>query len=175
MKTKLTPLILAAILAVLGINNAGAAVTAGPIGPRGPYTGATSNRLSATLTIAKPTGVVQGDVMIANFSYATNVNTIVLTNPVSPGWTAISYTNIGPGSAVSRYGAVLYRVAGATESASNSYTFTLTTNANAKVYSTAAIIAFTNVDYWEVISWGARREGHLMSRREFSPTVLWPL
>ena len=115
MKTKLTPLILAAILAVLGINNAGAAVTAGPIGPRGPYTGATSNRLSATLTIAKPTGVVQGDVMIANFSYATNVNTIVLTNPASPGWTAISYTNIGPGSAVSRYGAVLYRVAGATE------------------------------------------------------------
>ena len=151
MKTKLTLLILAAILAVPDINNASpaiATITAGPIGPRGTYTGANSNNLTATLTIAKPTGVVQGDVMIANLSEGTNVNTTILPMPTSPGWTMISFTNIGPGSAVARYGAVLYRIAGATESASNSYTFTLNTNANAiKVYCSGAITAFTNVDY----------------------------
>src|SRR5439155_27313385 len=67
------------------------------------------------LTINKPTGVVQGDLMIANFAL-NNTNSGA---PSLLGWTSIVTQNTGIRAAL------LYKVAGGSEP--TSYTFTWTT------------------------------------------------
>jgi hypothetical protein len=130
MKTKLTLTVLAAILVMLGVNNASAAITQRGIA-------STNTTTTTSLSINKPTGVVQGDVLIAVISQGGN-NT---TAPTCTGWTLIASTNLG-GTGV-RYGAVLYRIAGATESATNSYTFTLGSGTS---HAVGAINAFYGVN-----------------------------
>jgi len=58
----------------------------GQIAQRGVATSATS--ATATLTISKPSGVIAGDVLIANITQSDNDNGI-LSNASSSGWTLI--------------------------------------------------------------------------------------
>ena len=96
----------------------------------------TANTITTTLTISKPTGVIAGDVLLANIAvYGDNT-----TAPTSPGWKLLAGADLGSVGAL-RYGAVLYKVASSSENAT--YTFTLgpsTTNA------VGTIVAFTGVD-----------------------------
>src|ERR1700693_1937337 len=79
----------------------------GQIAQRGVATTATTTNTS--LVIAKPAGVVQGDVMIVDIAQGNN-NT---TNPTSAGWILVDGRSLLGGTL--RYGAVLYKVAGAAE------------------------------------------------------------
>ena len=103
------------------------------IAQRGSATNATTT--STSLTINKPSGIVAGDVMIVNIAQRGN-NTAA---PSLTGWTLIDGRSLAGGTA--RYGAVLYRVAGATEGAS--YTFTLGSGSSSAV---GDIVAFSGVD-----------------------------
>jgi hypothetical protein len=66
---------------------------------------------SASLNISKPSGVSEGDVMIVNIVQRNNGTTA----PSLAGWTPISNGVIDGGSTM---GALLYKVAGASEPAS---------------------------------------------------------
>jgi hypothetical protein len=103
------------------------------IAPRGSAT--TGTTTGTSLTIAKPTEVVAGDVMIVNIAQVGN-NSIA---PTISGWTLIAGTNLG--SITARYGAVLYRVASASEG--NNYTFTLGSGVTEAV---GDVVAFSGVD-----------------------------
>lgn len=101
---------------------------------------ATSNTTTnSTLTINKPTGVVAGDVMIVNIAQAGPSGGNVLSNPTSSGWTLITGADLAGGTR--RWGAVLYKVAGASEP--SSYTFTLDVDGNSGA---GSIVAFSGVD-----------------------------
>ena len=89
---------------------------------------------SASLNISKPSGVSEGDVMIVNIVQRNNGTTA----PSLAGWTPISNGVIDGGSTM---GALLYKVAGASEPAS--YTFALGTGANNNV---GTIASFSGVD-----------------------------
>lgn len=104
----------------------------GQIIQRGTSTTAIST--NTNLTINKPTGVVEGDVMLVNIAKENNGTT----NPSLSGWTLIAGAAIN-GSDIR--GAVLYKVAGASEPAN--YTFALGTNTNDAV---GSIVAFSGVD-----------------------------
>lgn len=106
----------------------------GQIALRGAATTSTTN--NTNITINKPTGVVAGDVMLVNIAKAGN-NTNA---PTLAGWTLISGVAIG-GGGTQRYGAVLYKVAGATEPAN--YTFALGAGTNT---GSGGIVAFSGVD-----------------------------
>jgi hypothetical protein len=94
----------------------------------------TGTTTGTSLTIAKPTEVVGGDVMIVNIVQVGNSSTA----PALSGWTLISGTNLGSSPL---YGAVLYRVAGGSEG--TSYTFTLGSGVTDAV---GDIVAFSGVD-----------------------------
>ena len=107
--------------------------TATPIVLRGTTTTATS--VINTLAIDMPAGVVQGDVMIANLAQYGSTSG----NPTCPGWTLISGAALG--GSTSRYGALMYKVAGAGEA--GPYTFTLTSTVTG---AGGAITAFSGID-----------------------------
>jgi len=93
----------------------------------------TANVNAMSITINRPAGVVQGDLMIVTIAkYGDNVTT-----SSSFGWTLIDGRYLGN----SRYGTVLYRVAGASEPAN--YIFSLATTARQAV---GSIVAFSGVD-----------------------------
>ncbi|MFQ6603893.1 PA14 domain-containing protein, partial [Flavobacterium sp. C3NV] len=104
----------------------------GQIAQRGTFTRAETT--TNTLTISKPTGVVEGDVMIVNIAEAVSGETYV---PDLQGWTNISSVYFQNNA---RVGAVLYKVAGASEP--TSYTFTLW-NVQGAI---GSIVAFSGVD-----------------------------
>ncbi len=89
--------------------------SAGAITQRGSATFANNNQ--ATLTINKPTGVVAGDVLIANFMAAGGSS---ITTVSATGWTLVQTANIESGGAQHTV-TVLYRVADGTEG--SSFTF----------------------------------------------------
>ncbi len=89
---------------------------------------------STSLTISKPSGVVAGDIMIANI--ATQGNNIAAT---SSGWTRI--TSAALGGSATKYGTLLYKIAGSAEA--SSYSFSLGTGTTGGA---GAIIAFSGVD-----------------------------
>ncbi len=107
--------------------------TLAAITQRGSSTNSTST--NTDITINKPTGVEQGDVMIVNISKIGNDTE----NPTLSGWTLIAGADLGGGTA--RRGSVLYKIAGASEPAN--YTFALGTGTNESI---GAIVAFTGVD-----------------------------
>ncbi|MFM7016449.1 MAG: beta strand repeat-containing protein, partial [Bacteroidota bacterium] len=115
------------ILVLLTVN-----ISNGQIALRGTATSGTTSNTS--ITINKPTGVVAGDVMIVNIAQNGN-NT---TNPSLSGWTLIQGSALAGSS---RYQAVLYKVAGASEG--SSYTFTLGSGVTSAA---GSIVAFSNVD-----------------------------
>ncbi|MCX6316427.1 MAG: T9SS type A sorting domain-containing protein [Bacteroidetes bacterium] len=104
---------------------------------RGTATNATTT--NATLSINKPTGVVAGDVLIVNIAQAGPSGGNVLSNPTSSGWTLVAGSDLAGGTR--RWGAVLYKVAGASEPAS--YSFTLDADGNSGA---GSIVAFSGVD-----------------------------
>lgn len=112
----------------------------GQIAQRGVATSATS--ATATLTISKPSGVIAGDVLIANITQSDNDNGI-LSNASSSGWTLIDgrllYDNVGNNS---WWGTVLYRIADGTEG--SNFAFALDVDANDG--NVGSIIAFSGVD-----------------------------
>ncbi|MCX5992104.1 MAG: hypothetical protein NTZ04_07260, partial [Chloroflexi bacterium] len=107
---------------------------AAAIALRGPATTATTTGTS--LTIAKPTGVVAGDVLLVNIAQVGNDTT----NPTLSGWTVVAGADLG-GTITHRRGAVLYKVAGASEP--TSYIFALGTGTDGAV---GSIVAFSGVD-----------------------------
>ena len=98
-------------------------------------TATTGTATGTSLTVAKPTGVAAGDIMIVNIAQLGN-NT---TDPVLAGWTVIDGASLAGGTA--RLGAVLSKVATGAEGAS--YTFTLGSGTTS---ATGAIVAFSGVD-----------------------------
>ena len=110
-------------------------VLAGSIAVRGTATSASG---TTSLSISKPTGVVAGDVMIATFAKVGNTTALVAPS----GWTLINGAILRASSTLI-YGAVMYRVANATDTGVSSYTFPMitgTTSAN------GGIVAFSGVD-----------------------------
>ena len=97
-----------------------------------PTTRTTSS--SSSLSISRPTGVVAGDIMIANI--ATQGNNIAA---ASTGWTRITGSALG--GSLTKYGTLLYKIAGSSET--SSYTFTLGSGTTGGA---GAIIAFSGVD-----------------------------
>jgi uncharacterized repeat protein (TIGR01451 family) len=109
--------------------------SAATIAQRGSTTSATG---TSSITINKPTGVVAGDVMIANINIKGG-NTF----PSLAGWTTIATASIEPGTGGKYHrNALLYRVADGTEGASFAFTFAATVPEN----TTGAIVAFSGVD-----------------------------
>jgi hypothetical protein len=90
-----------------------------------------------SLTLAKPTGVVAGDVMFANIELKSGVATQF---PSLSGWTNVTAPVDFEGAGAHHRCALLYRVAGASEP--SSYIFTWPNNAN----NAGAIVAFANVN-----------------------------
>jgi hypothetical protein len=102
---------------------------------RGSATTADGNGTS--LILAKPTGVVAGDVMIANIVLRGGTATQF---PSLSGWTNVTTPVDFEGGGAHHRCALLFKVAGASEP--SSYTFTWTGNAN----NAGAIVAFANVN-----------------------------
>jgi hypothetical protein len=99
-------------------------------------TGPAVQSASTTWTIAKPTGVVSGDVMLATFSYE-GPSSSVTGGTVPSGWTiATTPAAIGWPHA----GVIYYKVAGGSEP--SSYTWTLTTAESG----VSRIVAYSSVD-----------------------------
>ena len=96
----------------------------------------TADITTTSVSVAKPTGVVQNDIMFVNIEQSANTTTA----PTCSGWTLISsaITDAGPKK---RLMAVMYKIAGASKGAS--YTFTLGTGVNE---GSAAIVAFSGVN-----------------------------
>ena len=102
------------------------------IAQRGSVT--TTNTAGASITVNVPTGVIQGDLMIACIAqYGTASGAAT-----SAGWTALKSGTL---ASTSRYGTTLYRVAGASEPVS--YTYTLTPSGSVAL---GDIVAFSGVD-----------------------------
>ena len=120
MKT-FTKILLFAIVANLTIGSA----AFGQIALRGAATTASGG---TTLTINKPTGVVAGDILLANITNDNNNGTAS-----SSGWTSISSAN--PGGSIH----LLYKIAGGSEP--SSYSFTVPGSPSA-----GAIVSFSGVD-----------------------------
>ena len=127
-----TGALLGLVMAVtLGLAGAGSAEAA--IALRGSATTATTT--STTLTINKPAGVMAGDIMIVNIAKLGNKTN----DPSLTGWTLISSADLGGTTA--RQGALLYKVATASEGAS--YTFALGTNTT---NAAGGVVAFSGVN-----------------------------
>lgn len=121
-------ILLTLVWSVLTTNFAQAA-----IGLRGT---STANSTNATLTVARPAGVISGDLLI--ITIAQN-GTGGLSNPTSAGWTLISGANLNGNT--DRRAAVLFKIASATEPAN--YTFALDNQSDRTV---GTIAAFSGVD-----------------------------
>jgi len=105
----------------------------GQILQRGTATNATS--VTTSITIAKPTGVISGDVMIVNIAQGNND----ATSASLSGWTLIDGRSLD--GITERYATALYRVADGTEGAN--FTFTLGAGVDAAA---GSIIAFSGVN-----------------------------
>ncbi|MEI7901168.1 MAG: YDG domain-containing protein, partial [bacterium] len=125
-------------------NAAGAAASGGAvsgtqtavIAQRGTATSA--NNSGNSVTIAKPTGVVSGDVMIACMAQRNSSGTP--SDAVLSGWNVVKSGTLGT-SGTSRYGTILSKVAGNSEP--GSYTFALAAAVGGAV---GDIVAFSGVD-----------------------------
>jgi PKD-like domain/Secretion system C-terminal sorting domain/Putative metal-binding motif len=95
----------------------------------------TSTSTNTNITINKPTGVVSGDLLLVNIAKEGNNSTA----PSLTGWTLIDGRTLAGGT--QRYGAVLYKVAGASEPVN--YAFALGTGTTS---ASAGIVAFSGVD-----------------------------
>jgi hypothetical protein len=107
-----------------------ARITFGAIDQRGSATSATTT--GTTLTIDKPSGVVEGDLLIVNITHSNTTG-----DPSLSGWTLIAGSDQGN----YRYSAILYKIATASEG--TSYSFTVPSGTYGSV---GSIIAFSDVN-----------------------------
>jgi hypothetical protein len=96
-------------------------------------TATTAINTAASVTINRPTGVVAGDLLIANVSNYCDCGQV---SASSSGWTLIAGTDIHRGRA-----SLLYKIAGGSEP--STYAFAVTSGSGA---STGAIVAFSGVN-----------------------------
>jgi hypothetical protein len=122
------------IACMMVIHFFGAIGAVGQIAQRGSAT--TAAITGTSMTINKPTGVVQNDVMIVNIEQGGNTTV----NPTCTGWNLISGATIDAGGKARRQ-AILYKVAGVSEG--TTYSFTLGSGVNE---GSAAIVGFSGVD-----------------------------
>ena len=126
-----------AILFIMGLFFLGTSYSFGAIAQRGTATTASG---TSSASIAMPTGVVQGDVMIATISFYRSSGTGSLANATSTGWTVITGSTLGGNS--QRWGTVLYKIAGASEAGPYSFASSGSTASSAA----GTIVAFSGVD-----------------------------
>ncbi len=113
----------------------------GQIAQRGSAT--TDNTISSgILTINKPGGVVEGDVLFANIIQSRSTDGTLPNEVSSDGWIVISGSNLGSGNTDRVRGTILYKIAGGSEPAS--YDFALN-NANSNS-AAGIVVAFSGVD-----------------------------
>ncbi|MBU4538648.1 MAG: T9SS type A sorting domain-containing protein [Bacteroidetes bacterium] len=112
--------------------------TWGQIALRGTATTATSN--ANTITISKPTGVVAGDIMIANIASSDN-NSLQGNDANLSGWTLINGRNFSNNQ---KRVSILYRVADGTEP--TNLVFRVPVGVNITDSSVGGIIAFSGVN-----------------------------
>jgi hypothetical protein len=110
------------------------------IAQRGAATIANAN--ATTLSIAKPTGVVAGDLMIAQITERGG-NATDFAN--LSGWTSVTAGTDFEGGGAHHRVALLYRVATSADSSVSSYTFSLVSSGGG-VNASGAIVAFSGVD-----------------------------
>jgi len=99
---------------------------------------------ATSITLNKPNGVSSGDVLIAAISR----NASTTGNMSTPtGWTLIDQRLLrDPGNNNKSWGAVFYRVAGATEASSYSFTLNATTSASTSNGASGVLLAYSGVD-----------------------------
>lgn len=96
------------------------------------------------ITVAKPTGLAVGDVMIASIMMHDNSGGSDLGDDASAsGWTEIDGRLVGASDDPEYRGTILYKVATAADVAATNFTFNLDVSSDA---TTAAIVAFRGVD-----------------------------
>jgi len=95
-----------------------------------------ANNSGSILSIVMPSGVMPGDLLIANIAQ----NATSSGNPTAAGWTLVNGKTLG--GSTSRYGAVLYKVA--TPGEAGPYNFTLT---GSVPVASGVIMAFSSVDF----------------------------
>jgi hypothetical protein len=100
-------------------------------------TATTGSGTTSTISLAMPASVVPGDVMIAAIAHI--ISPGAASNAICSGWTVINGTALN-GVNGWRYGTVLYKVAGASESGPYIFSTTVTSN------SAGTIVAFSGVD-----------------------------
>ncbi|MDP2453803.1 MULTISPECIES: GEVED domain-containing protein [unclassified Kaistella] len=98
---------------------------------------ATNNSTNTVLTINRPAGLVNGDVMLVSISKQGNI----LIPPSLTGWTLVDGRSL-EGTTL-RYGAVLYKIVTDINIEPNSYAFALGNNT---VSASGGIVAFSGVD-----------------------------
>jgi hypothetical protein len=121
--------------------------------------------VGTTIIIAKPAGVVPGDIMIANIA---SRGIATLSNPSLAGWAVIDGQDLAGGTA--RWGAVLWKIATGAEPAN--YTFTLNANADNSV---GAIVAFSGVNTvtpFDVVSGLISVQGNQTGVNAFTKTTV---
>ena len=105
-------------------------------------TSTAADTTTTTFTITTPTGVVAGDVMIANVNLRGGTS---IGYPSLSGWTPVAETNIEqPAGGKQHRNSLLYRVATGNEGAT-AITFTLNSGVGGVDDVTGAIVAFSNV------------------------------
>lgn len=109
------------------------------IAQRGVATTATS--AGTTLVIAKPAGIAVGDLMLVDIAQGGTSVLSASPTPVSVGWTLVTGRLLNGN--VNRHGAVLYKIAVASDVSATNYTFTLDALTNS---ASGAIIAFSGVN-----------------------------
>ena len=113
----------------------------GQIAQRGSAT--TDNTISSgVLTINKPSGVIEGDVLFANIIQSRSSDGTLPNEVTSDGWTVISGSNLGSGNTDRVRGTILYKIAGGSEP--TNYDFALN-NANSNS-AAGVVVAFSGVD-----------------------------
>lgn len=127
------------LLCFLGLFLANPTQTYSQITQRGTATSAAGTS-ATTITINKPSGVVEGDIMLVNIGQEDN-NT--LANPSLLGWTVAAGTS-NNNAGTSRRATVLYKIATATEG--SNYTFALNNSSGNVDHYAGAIVAFSGVN-----------------------------
>ncbi len=94
-----------------------------------------STASGGTITVNKPTGTINGDVMLASVVVVTNTSTVI----TPAGWTLVQNSNQTNGSTSRLY--TYYKVAGASEPSSYAWTFSGANNG-----AVAGIASLTGVD-----------------------------
>ena len=128
---------LAKIVSAVGTADSGGTVAGTGITLRGSMTANWAS--GSTITINKPSGVVQGDVMIVCIAQYISGGTA--SAATCTGWTTVKSGDLGSTTSTTRYGTILYKVAGSSEGPS--YAFTLAGTVGGAV---GEIVAYYNVD-----------------------------